>query len=333
MANELWQQRVQRAQEVTAERKGIDISVMLSPRNPSADGSAHRAEEVVVKAVTKPVVAPVVADVVAEAEAVVESVAPVAVAEAAAPAADAAADRVAAAKARAAAKAASNGAPVVAAVAAPAPKPAAAPRPAPAPIPAKVPAVQAAPVEVGQAGMNRREFVTYAWAAALGLVTLEGGLASYLFMYPRFKAGQFGGKFDLGAASLLPPTGDSPKPNPDGKFWLINSDAGPKAIYMVCTHLGCLYKWEPSNNRFECPCHGSKFSREGFYIEGPAPRSLDQFIVEVEEGGVVALTTESDQGAIPPAVPSPGAKIRVNTGKRVLGGPSADSPAKGKPAG
>ena len=53
---------------------------------------------------------------------------------------------------------------------------------------------------------------------------------------------------------------------------------------MVCTHLGCLYKWEPSNSRFECPCHGSKFSREGHYIEGPAPRSLDQFVIKVKEG-------------------------------------------------
>ncbi|MFZ1756907.1 MAG: Rieske 2Fe-2S domain-containing protein, partial [Caldilineaceae bacterium] len=167
-----------------------------------------------------------------------------------------------------------------------------------------------------------------AWAAAMGLLTLEGGLATYLFMYPRFKEGEFGGKFTLGPASVLPPVDASPEAETSGKFWLVNTDAGPKAIYMVCTHLGCLYKWEPSNNRFECPCHGSKFSREGFYIEGPAPRSLDQFIVEVDDNGVVATTTESDQGAIPPEVPSPSAEIRVNTGKRILGRPSAESPAK-----
>ena len=73
----------------------------------------------------------------------------------------------------------------------------------------------------------------------------------------------------------------------------------------MCTHLGCLYKWAQSNNRFECPCHGSKFSREGFYIEGPAPRSLDTFLV-AEEAGVVT----------------------VDTGKKTLGQPSADSPAR-----
>jgi len=319
MANELWNQRVLRAQQITAERKGIDISVMLPPRNPSADGSTHQPEEAVAEpAVAEAAVAqPPAADVVAEAEAVVEA-APVA--ETAAPAA---ADRVAAAKARAAAKAASNGAP---AAPAPAAKPAAAPRPAPA----KAAAAKAAPAEVGQSGMNRREFITYAWAAALGLVTLEGGLATFQFMYPRFKEGEFGGKFILGSASALPPTTEPPQANTDGKFWLVNTDEGPKAIYMVCTHLGCLYKWEQSNNRFECPCHGSKFSREGFYIEGPAPRSLDQFIVEVEEGSTVEVTTDGDIGAVPPSVPAPSAEVRVNTGKRIKGHPAADSPAKGE---
>jgi len=321
MANELWNERVRRAQEITAERKGIDISVMLLPRSPSADGSAHQAEDAAPAAVAQPVVADVVAEAATLAEAVVEAVPPVAVAETATPAPQtatggAAADRVAAAKARAAAKAA-NGA-----AATPAPKPA-----APKPVPAKASAVAAAPAEVGQAGMNRREFITYAWAASLGLVSLEGGLATYLFMYPRFKAGEFGGKFDLGPATVLPPADAAPQADTKGKFWLVNTDAGPKAIYMVCTHLGCLYKWEPSNNRFECPCHGSKFSREGFYIEGPAPRSLDQFSVEAVDGGTTTLTTDSDQGAIPPAVASPTTEIFVNTGKKINGRPASESPA------
>lgn len=137
MANELWKQRVQRAQEAAAGRRGVDVSVMLPPRNPSADGSTHQAE----KAVAEPIAAPVVMEAVA----VVETAAPAA---APAPAASSeAADRVAAAKAKAAAKAASADKP-----AAPAPKPAA-PRPA---APAEASPVAEAPAEVGQAGMNRR---------------------------------------------------------------------------------------------------------------------------------------------------------------------------------
>jgi cytochrome b6-f complex iron-sulfur subunit len=154
--------------------------------------------------------------------------------------------------------------------------------------------------------MNRREFLTYTWGAALGLVLLETGYAIFDFMYPRFKAGEFGGKFFLGPMSSMPSTDAPPLPITDGKFWLVNTtDEGIKALYMVCTHLGCLYKWEPSTVRFECPCHGSKFSREGYYIEGPAPRSLDTFVV-------------SDETAI----------VVVDTGKKIPGAPAAESPAK-----
>jgi len=166
--------------------------------------------------------------------------------------------------------------------------------------------VEETPEQKAKKAMNRREFLTYAWGATLGLLLLETAAGMFGFMYPRFKAGEFGGKFFLGPTSSLPPTDAPPQPETAGKFWLVNTtDEGPKALYMVCTHLGCLYKWAQSNNRFECPCHGSKFSREGFYIEGPAPRSLDTFLI-TEEAGVVV----------------------VDTGKKTLGQPSADSPAR-----
>ena len=186
--------------------------------------------------------------------------------------------------------------------------------------------------EAGQEGINRREFMSYAWAGALGLLTLESGLATYQFMYPRFREGEFGGKFLLGNPDILPQIGIDPEGNTSGKFWLINTDEGPRALYMVCTHLGCLYKWEPSNNRFECPCHGSKFSREGHYIEGPAPRSLDQFLIEIVQGGsTVAQTEDAGDSISAPNLPAPDVDIVVDTGKRLQGKPKALSPAKKVP--
>jgi len=193
-----------------------------------------------------------------------------------------------------------NGAVVVA------PKPVAAPKPA-APKPAAPPKPKAEEVAVPAltpADMTRREFLTYAWGAAVGLLAVETGLVSYFFMYPRFKAGQFGGKFFLAEAEV-PAADAAPVGYTAGKFWLVSTEEGPKAIYMVCTHLGCLYKWAPSNFRFECPCHGSKFSHDGFYIEGPAPRSLDYFTLTQENG-----------------------QVTVDTGKKIVGDPSADSPAR-----
>ncbi len=101
-----------------------------------------------------------------------------------------------------------------------------------------------------------------------------------------------------------------------------------RALYMVCTHLGCLYKWDPSNNRFQCPCRASQFSREGHYIWGPVLRSLDQFVIEiVEDGAVVAKTEDAGDMISAQKAIAPGAEIVVNTGKRIRGKPAAASPA------
>ncbi len=203
-------------------------------------------------------------------------------------------------------------------------------------VPAAVPAAQAPPpaptaraAEAAQdktflrtnvRTLNRREFLSYSWGAAMGLVAAQGALATGLFMYPRFRAGEFGGDFFLGPASGLPGNAAAPQGDPIGKFWLVNTETGPRALYMVCTHLGCLYKWVEANSRFECPCHGSKFTREGEYIEGPAPRSLDQFVVEVQENGAVLGTTQ-DQGASiqPPPIANESATVIVKTGSRIQG--------------
>ena len=185
--------------------------------------------------------------------------------------------------------------------------------------------------EEGWEGINRREFLAYAWGAALALVALEGGYSTFKFMMPRFRAGEFGGVFELGPASALPPVGAVPERNSQGRYWLYHSEEGVKALYQVCTHLGCLYKWEPARNRFECPCHGSKFTADGDYIEGPAPRSLDQFVVEVVVGDqVVAQTKETETRIVPPKPEPPNALIRVQTGKKILGKPRDLSPAAGQ---
>jgi cytochrome b6-f complex iron-sulfur subunit len=57
-------------------------------------------------------------------------------------------------------------------------------------------------------------------------------------------------------------------------IYIIHSQEGFFSLSAVCTHLGCLTTWQPEIDMITCPCHGSKFNRDGAVVEGPAPKPL-----------------------------------------------------------
>lgn len=177
------------------------------------------------------------------------------------------------------------------------------------------------PVNVGTA-LTRRELLNYVWLGSLGVFLAELGGASILFGLPRFRAGEFGGIFPVGDASVVPATDDPPVAYNDGKFWLVNTEQGVLAIYRVCTHLGCLYAWQDSQNRFICPCHGSQFQKTGLFVAGPAPRSLDAFNIIVRDAGGAevnsTVTAAATAGQLYVGVPvEAGQTFEVDTGNLI----------------
>ena len=196
-------------------------------------------------------------------------------------------------------------------------------------------------------GITRREFLYYIWGASMALLTVQAAGLMVWFLIPRFREGEFGGEFLVKIDDVPEPNSD-PRNFPDGRFWLVNLDTtdpnelmytvpedppevvGVAAIYKVCTHLGCIYSWTDSNNRFECPCHGSKFRLDGRRIESPAPRNLDRFKLYALADDKATVLAESpdvgDNGTNPyAAIPLPGdtAYISVDTGDRQQGNKEA----------
>ena len=167
--------------------------------------------------------------------------------------------------------------------------------------------------------INRREFLNIAWMASLGILTVSIGGATYLFAMPRFKEGEFGGLFTIGTVADLPPVGSEPVNYPKVKLWLSHTEEGISPLYKVCTHLGCLYNWNTQEGLFLCPCHGSQFQANGNYILGPAPRSLDRFVIRAVDPDSSEVIAESDGSEPLPVPDNPDVIIQVDTGQRVEG--------------
>ncbi len=64
--------------------------------------------------------------------------------------------------------------------------------------------------------------------------------------------------------------------------FVIRLESGYRVYSGVCTHLGCIVRWEEDKQRFYCPCHKGIFDKDGNVVSGPPPRPLDQFEVKVE---------------------------------------------------
>ena len=75
----------------------------------------------------------------------------------------------------------------------------------------------------------------------------------------------------------------------DHRVWIVREADGFYALFAKCTHLGCTPRWLPVEEKFKCPCHGSGFRKSGINFEGPAPRPLERYKVDLAEDGQLLI--------------------------------------------
>lgn len=77
-------------------------------------------------------------------------------------------------------------------------------------------------------------------------------------------------------AGILPGTGRLVELNGEKLAVYRREDDTLVALSPLCSHLKCIVRWNQTEQSWDCPCHGSRFTAEGKVIEGPAIGPLRQ---------------------------------------------------------
>lgn len=135
--------------------------------------------------------------------------------------------------------------------------------------------------------VTRRYFLETVSVGALGLAAIGGLILSGEYLSPNVVR-EPPTKFTAGPPENFPP--GSVTLNKEQKVYIVRAKEGYfYALSAVCTHLGCITNWKPDEGIVACPCHGSKFDKEGRKIEGPAPRPLPRFSIVLDDRGSLVV--------------------------------------------
>jgi len=135
----------------------------------------------------------------------------------------------------------------------------------------------------------RRDFLGIAGLCTAGLA-IVGSLVGMLRLpkprvtpeaSSRFRIGK-PGEYYPGMVRILP----------EQKVRVIAVSRGIAAMSLVCTHLGCIVSETP--NGFSCPCHGSRFDKDGKVLGGPAPRPLRWLAVSQNADGTLIVNSAEE---------------------------------------
>lgn len=143
--------------------------------------------------------------------------------------------------------------------------------------------------QVDKKSISRRRLMAYAWIGAAAIVVGELIGGTFAFLWPRRKGPKvetvfIAGKVtDFKVGELIPFRKE--------RTFILRTEGGFLAISAICTHLHCIVNWNEMLKKFECPCHGAKFNQNGEVLEGPPPRPLDLYKLQIVAGNVVVDRT------------------------------------------
>jgi len=133
--------------------------------------------------------------------------------------------------------------------------------------------------------ISRRRLLAYTWIGAAAIVLGELIFGTFAFLWPRRKGPKVETVFVAGKVTDFK-VGEV-IPFRKERTFVMREEGGFLAISAVCPHLRCVVNWNEVLKKFECPCHGAKFNQNGEVLEGPPPRPLDIYKLQIVAGNLV----------------------------------------------
>jgi Rieske Fe-S protein len=135
--------------------------------------------------------------------------------------------------------------------------------------------------------LSRRDFIKLSIKFLFGLGGLLGlgGLVRFL-SYPSDPSAPT--EFNLGEAVKYPI--GSRTVRADIPAVIYNYAGEFTAFSLTCTHLGCTVVED--GEVYICPCHGSRYNKDGEVLKGPAAKPLRRVYIELLEDNTLKLDTK-----------------------------------------
>jgi Rieske Fe-S protein len=152
------------------------------------------------------------------------------------------------------------------------------------------------PVPSPGGSTGRRDFISLVVLSAVGLVAAAGTVVAAVFaagtsLRSEARArgcapvGSSGDGPSLRTIEIRSTSAWAERVERRGAYVETLPDGTVRAFSATCPHAGCFVDWRSASNDYFCPCHASRWNRDGELLAGPAKRGLDPLPVTPLPGG------------------------------------------------
>jgi cytochrome b6-f complex iron-sulfur subunit len=145
-----------------------------------------------------------------------------------------------------------------------------------------------ASLQQAEPSVTRRQFLAFVGWGSFAVFWGSIVLATLRFFFPRILY-EPSPRFQAGKPADYQVGEVSTRFKEAQRVWMIRNADGLYALSAICTHLGCTPNWFATEQRFQCPCHGSNFLLDGTNVAGPAPVPLYRAAIALDLAGTIEV--------------------------------------------